>query len=57
MITYNIKDLYVNIPVDETLNITKSLLAENNDIQTTKQIITLLEIILKQNYFPFQNKI
>jgi hypothetical protein len=55
MITLDIKDLYVNIPIKETLTITKSLLLENNDEHTTKQILALLETILQQNYFSFQN--
>jgi hypothetical protein len=57
LITYDIKDVYVSIPIEETLTITKSKLLEINDIQTTKQIITLKKLILSQNYFTFQNKI
>jgi hypothetical protein len=57
MITFDIKDLYVNIPIHETLNITSTLLLEHNDGYITKQIITLLHIILQQNYFSFQNSI
>ena len=54
MMTY-VKDLYINIPIEETLMITKSLLLKHNDTQVTKQIITLLEVILQQNYCSFQN--
>jgi hypothetical protein len=57
MITFDIKDLYVNIPIKETLRITTTLLSQYNNEHTTKQIITLLEIILQQNYFSFQDKI
>jgi hypothetical protein len=33
------KDLYANIPIKNTLNITKKLLRENNtDTETTKEI-------------------
>jgi hypothetical protein len=35
--------------------ITKPLLLKHNDTQVTKQIITLLEVILQQNYCSFQN--
>jgi hypothetical protein len=56
LITYDIKDLYVNIPIDETITITKSMLLKNNNAQVTQQIITLMENILSQNYFTFQNK-
>jgi hypothetical protein len=57
MLTYDIKDLYVNIPIKETLMITKSILLKHNDTQVTKQIITLLETILQQNYFSFENNL
>jgi hypothetical protein len=33
------------------------MLIKENNTQITKQIINLLEIILKQNYFSFQNNI
>jgi hypothetical protein len=49
MITLDIKDLYVNIPIEETLRIAKTLLLENNNEHTTKQMITLLEVTLQQN--------
>jgi len=55
--TMDIKDLYVNIPIDETVNITKTLLAKYNDAKTTNLIIRLLETILKQNNFVFQDHI
>ena len=51
---YDIKNLYVNIPTKEILSFTKSLLPKQNDAQTTKQIITLLDVILQQNYFSFK---
>ena len=45
LITFEIKDLYINIPIEETLTITKSMLLKNNDAQITQQIITLVELI------------
>ena len=57
MITLDNKDLYVNIPIQETLRIAKTLLLENNNEHTTKQMITLLEVTLQQNYFSFCNNI
>jgi hypothetical protein len=57
LLTLNIKGLYINIPISETIKITKNQLLKNNDIQITNQIITLLEIILNQNYFSFQGQI
>ena len=57
MITFDIKDLYVNIPIQETHKIAKTLRLENNSEHTTKQMITLLEVTLKQNCFSFCNNI
>jgi len=57
MITFDVKDLYVNIPIQETFRIVKTLLLENNNEHTNKQMITLLEVTLQQNYFSFCNNI
>jgi DNA integrity scanning protein DisA with diadenylate cyclase activity len=57
MITYNIKGLSVNIPKEETLTITKSRLLKSNGTQTMQQIITLMRLVLSQNYLNFQNKV
>jgi len=51
MVTYDIKNLCLNIPIKETLMITKSILLKHIDTQVTKQIITLLETILQQIIF------
>jgi hypothetical protein len=57
MITCDIKDLYVNIPIDETIKFLKAKLLRNNNTQITHQIIALLKATLSQNYFAFQQKI
>jgi hypothetical protein len=57
MINFDIKDLYVNIPIDETLNIIKTELLQNNNNHITHQILSLLRVILSQNYFTFQQQI
>ena len=57
MITYDVEDLYVNIPIDETLKITESQHLKNNDKHKTKQIIAIPKTILAQNYFTFQDLI
>jgi hypothetical protein len=57
MVTSDIKELYVNIPIKETLMITKSILLKHNDTQVTKQIITLQQTILQLHYFPFENNL
>jgi hypothetical protein len=56
LLAQDIKDLNVNTPIQETLNLTKAQLTRNNK-QTTLQIMTLLNIILKQNYFSFHDQI
>ena len=57
MVTFDINGLYVNIPIDETINITKRLLT-NKKIDDTLivQACTFLSTILKQNYLQFNNK-
>jgi hypothetical protein len=57
MVTLDIKDLYVNIPIYETLDIFKARQLQNNDTQITHQILSLLRAIQSQNYFTFQQKI
>jgi len=42
MISFDIKDLPVYIPIDESLNIIKSKLLKNNNIQITQKILSLL---------------
>ena len=57
LITYDIKDLFVSIPIEETLAVTKSILTKNNETLMAKQIIILMILVLSHNYFTFQNKI
>ena len=56
MITYDIKDLFINIPIEDPLSITKALSLKNNNTQITQQIITLLRLVVSQTYFIFQNQ-
>ena len=48
MISFDIKDLYVNILIDKTLNIVKTKLLQKNNIQKTYQMLSLLKVILSQ---------
>jgi hypothetical protein len=57
LLTLNVKDFYDNVPIQETLDLTKAQLIANNDKQTTHQNMTLLDIILRQNYFSFNDQI
>jgi len=54
LITLDIKDLYINIPITENNDITTTQLLKHNDPETTTQI---RGVILQQNYFIFQEKI
>jgi hypothetical protein len=54
MITLDIKDLYVNLPIQTILHITKFWLNKHNNVNTiTEQTLYLLKVILKQNYFQY----
>ena len=57
MLTLDIKDLYTNIPIEETIQIAENRAQKHNDTKTTSQIALLLNTILKQNYFRFGDKI
>jgi len=57
LITLDIKDLYVNIPIHETIQTARSQLLKHNDRTFTDQLCSLLEATLNQNYFTYQNQI
>jgi hypothetical protein len=57
MITLDIKDLYVNTLIKETLDITRDILLLHNEEPIATQMVTLLNTILQQNYFSFDNQI
>jgi hypothetical protein len=54
-VTFDIKDLFTNIPIRETIQTAKRLLKHNLD-STITQYINLLRIALTQNYFVYDNK-
>jgi hypothetical protein len=57
MITLDIKDLYVNIPINEIIIITRNLMTKNKiDNTRITQTLVLLDTILNQNYLKFDNK-
>ena len=57
LITLDIKDLYVNIPISETIDITRIQLLKHNSPEITTQICRILETILQQNYLITQEQI
>jgi len=57
LITLDIKDLYVNLPVQGIIQITKFWLNKDScDNTITEQTLYILEIILKQNYFQYNGQ-
>ena len=57
IITLDIKDLYVNLPIKNILQVTEFWLnVYNQDRTTIEQTLYLLEIILRQNYFQYNNQ-
>ena len=57
LIILDIKDLYVNIPITETIDIARTQLLNHNDPEITTQIYRLLGTTLQQNYRIFQEQI
>jgi len=57
VITLDIKDLFVNLPVQGILTTTKFWLNTNiRDNELIKQTLHILEIIMKQNYFQYNEQ-
>jgi len=57
MITLDIKDLYVNLPVKNILQVHKFWLNKHyNNNTITEQTLYLLKVILKQNYIQYNNQ-
>ena len=61
MTSYDVKALFISVPVDPFINIVKQkiqqdpLLSQRTNM-SIMQIITLLELLLKNTYFLFQGK-
>jgi hypothetical protein len=53
--SFDIENMYTNIPRKEILNITNNVLESIIEIEvcTRKEIIHIMRIITKQNYFQF----
>ena len=58
MASFDIKILYTNIPNKETLETIKTHLIEKKlEKEYTTQLIKIIETIMNQNYFQFNNKL
>ena len=51
--SFDIVNLYTNVPISETLEIAKSLLLSKSTLnhETVDELINLTKVILEQNYF------
>lgn len=58
MISLDIVNMYANIPIDETITLIENNFTNNNvtNKHTINEAIILLRMIMKQNYFNFNNK-
>lgn len=57
MISYDITNMYSNIPINATIDIIRNKLINNNEQNNTiNNIITIIRNICDQNYFQFDNK-
>jgi hypothetical protein len=58
LVSFDIKNLYTNIPIKETINILKNNLKVQNHLEEEKikEIVYLTDLVLQQNYFQFENE-
>jgi hypothetical protein len=56
--SFDITNMYTNIPKNEVINITKDILENNNEIGTKRQkeTIHILGTLLEQNYFQIEQE-
>jgi hypothetical protein len=59
MITLDIKDMYVNLPIDGIMQTTNFWLNKNsnNDKQLKQQTLNNILTLIKQNYFQYNGQI
>lgn len=57
MASYDVKSMYTQIPIADTINLVKENLINNQiSIIETDEVCSLLKVVLGQNYFSFNNK-
>lgn len=58
MASLDIVNLFTNVPVETTINLVRDNLSSNSNltVDTINELVSMLEIVLKQNYFQFNNK-
>ena len=56
LISFDVTNMFPNIPTQETIQIINNLLHKQNKLPTVRdELITLLSLCLNQNYFKFNN--
>jgi len=56
IITLDIKDLYVNLPINGIMHATKYLLNKNNNSEEViKQLLNIIKTVIQQNYFQYKD--
>lgn len=57
MASFDITNLYTNVPVDETISLVKNNLENYSDLTkgAIEELVMLLRTVLQQNYFQFNN--
>jgi len=57
MTILDVKDLYVNLPIENIINITKFWLNKNNNqTMIVKQTLDHIRVTLNQNYFQYNDR-
>ena len=58
LMSFDIVNLYTNVPVTQTINIVQENLERSGSLnqQEVQELIMLLRVILSQNYFTFDNR-
>lgn len=58
LVSFDIVNLFTNVPVDQTLDIVKDHLNKDSNLlpEAITELLTLLKEALKQNYFKFNDK-
>ena len=56
--SFDIENMYTNIPKKDIMNITKNILQRNHNtnINTQKEIMCIMNTVLEQNYFQYEQK-
>jgi hypothetical protein len=56
--SFDIENIYTNIPRKDVINIINNILENNTEIQfnVRNEIIYILKIVMEQNYFQFYQK-